>query len=179
MNLPLSKIKSMLLYFATHTDPRFLGKVKLMKLFYFADFAHVKKYGTPITNDCYFHLEHGPVPSAIMNFVTSVEYEPEEALMADVISVEIREGRNMKRIIPQRNLEQSDQDYFSGTELDILRTVCERFKTTTGKEIEDISHKESAYTQTSEGESIPYILASNDPDCQVPKEDLEVLLSVL
>ena len=53
MKIPMPKLKAILLYFGTYTDNRFLGKVKLMKLFYFLDFMHVKKYGTPVTYDTY------------------------------------------------------------------------------------------------------------------------------
>jgi hypothetical protein len=66
MNIPIQKLKAMILFFATFTDPRLLGKKKLMKLFYFADFGHVKRYASPITYDNYVHLEHGPIPSAIL-----------------------------------------------------------------------------------------------------------------
>jgi hypothetical protein len=68
---PIPKLKAMIRYFATYTDPRSLGKKKLMKLFYFADFEHVKKYASPITFDNYVHLEHGPVPSTILNLVNA------------------------------------------------------------------------------------------------------------
>ena len=66
MKISETKVKRMILYFAQRTDATLLGKTKLMKLFYFSDFRHVKKYLTPITNDVYVNLEHGPVSSAII-----------------------------------------------------------------------------------------------------------------
>ena len=79
MKIPKTKLKAMLRYFCTNTNPSFLGKTKLMKLFYFADFLHVKKYGVPITYDTYIRLEHGPVPSKILNLVNSIIDDNEQA----------------------------------------------------------------------------------------------------
>ena len=80
MKIPLSKLKAMLLFFASNTNPALLGKVKLMKLFYFCDFMNIKKYGAPITFDNYVHLEHGPIPSTIMNLVSLIA-----AIIASVV----------------------------------------------------------------------------------------------
>lgn len=168
----------MLRYFATFTDPRLLGKTKLMKLFYFTDFGHVKKYASPITCDNYVHLEHGPIPSTIMNFVNAVENDTESAILGDTIQIERREGSNMKRIVALRDFTPKDSEYFSQTELKTMESVCKRFKGFTGKEIEDISHKEGAFLKTEEGESIPYVLAAEDQDCLIGRKELESLLSL-
>ena len=57
--ITLDKIKSIKIYFAKNTNSQYLGKVKLMKLFYFLDFTHVKDYGIPVTYDTYYKLETG------------------------------------------------------------------------------------------------------------------------
>src|SRR3990167_5532949 len=98
MKISEAKIKRMILYFAQHTDASLLGKTKLMKLFYFTDFRHVKKYLTPVTNDRYVNLEHGPVPSTIMNLVDAVENDIDSSILGDAISVIEIEGSNMKKI---------------------------------------------------------------------------------
>jgi len=85
MKIPLSKLKAMVLYFCGNTDPRFLGKVKLMKLFYFADFIHVKNFGSPITYDNYVRMEHGPIPSVILNLIDAVDGDVDSAELADII----------------------------------------------------------------------------------------------
>lgn len=179
MKIPIQKLKAMIRYFATCTDPRLLGKKKLMKLFYFADFGHVKKYGSPITFDNYVHLEYGPIPSAIMNLVTEVEIDPDNAILADALSVETREGSLQKRIVPVKRFTEADERYFSPSELKILKSVCGRFADKTGKYIEDVSHKEAAWAKTDELESISYTLASDDPDSLVDKEEIELALKVM
>jgi len=40
-----------------------LGKVKLMKLLYYADFDHYAAHRQSLTGDRYFKLPYGPVPS--------------------------------------------------------------------------------------------------------------------
>ncbi len=179
MNIPISKLKAMIRFFATHTDPRLLGKVKLMKLFYFADFTHIKNYGAPITFDTYIHLEHGPIPSTIMNLVSSVENDIDHALLSDTLSVETRDGSLQKRIVPTRQFAEKDEKYFSPSELKIMKSVAERFADKSGKFIEDRSHEESAWKMTEELEEIPYTLAANDPDSLVTKEEIELAVSVL
>src|SRR3990167_8043480 len=102
MTIPVPKLKAIILYFCTNTDGRFLGKTKLMKLFYFLDFMHVKKYGSPVTYDSYIHLEHGPIPSTIKNLVDTAADDVDNSILADTISVERPEGTDMCRIIGLR-----------------------------------------------------------------------------
>src|SRR3989338_11626754 len=116
MRIPIPKLKAMILYFATFTEPRLLGKVKLMKLFYFVDFTHVKNYASPITYDNYIHLEHGPIPSTILNLVDAVENDTDNAILADSFSVVTREDSNQKRIVPTRRFIKKDEEYFSPSE---------------------------------------------------------------
>ena len=87
MMIPIKKLKAVILFFGTHTDTKFLGKVKLMKLFYFLDFMHVKNYGSPVTYDNYINLEHGPIPSAIKNLVDTATDDVDNSLLADTISI--------------------------------------------------------------------------------------------
>src|SRR3989338_6135668 len=103
MRIPLPKLKAMLLFFGTHTNKKFLGKVKLMKLFYFSDFTHVKKYGSPITYDEYIHLEHGPIHSAIKNLVDTATDDTDSSALADTISIDKREDAYLQRIVPMRS----------------------------------------------------------------------------
>src|SRR3989344_3546798 len=179
MKIPIPKLQAMIRYFATYTEPRLLGKKKLMKLFYFADFTHVKKYASPITYDNYVHLEHGPIPSTILNLINAVENDADEALLADSLSVETNEDSPMKRIAPTRKFSESDSKYFSVGELKVLESICARFASKTGKFIEDQSHKEAAWLETNELEGISYTLAANDPDCLVDKEEIELALAAM
>src|SRR5258708_29401514 len=101
MNLPIAKLKAILLYFANYTDTTFLGKVKLMKLFYFLDFMHLKTYGSPVTFDNYVNMEHGPIPSYIKNLVDTSTDDMDSSALADTISCEWPTGTRMCRILPR------------------------------------------------------------------------------
>ena len=179
MKISQAKVKRMILYFADNTDPNLLGKTKLMKLFYFTDFRHVKKYITPITNDNYVNLEHGPVPSAIMNLVEAVENDIGDSILGDTISVIERDGSNMKKVKTRRHFTEKDAEYFTKSEISVMKEVCEIFKESTGKQIEDASHNESAWLKTSLGEFIPYELGAQDSDSFVKKEDIETAIRII
>ena len=179
MRIPLPKLKAIIRYFGTYTDPKFLGKVKLMKLFYFLDFTHVKKYGAPITYDCYINLEHGPIPSAIKNLVDSADDDIDNSLLADTIKIERPEGIDMHRVIPLKKFTKLDEDYFSETELETLNKVCIRFGNANTKQIEEESHKEAPWNKTNTFDTIPYSLAAQDNDCLASEEDIRFWMATI
>lgn len=179
MKIPIAKLGAMIRYFGTYTDPSLLGKKKLMKLFYFVDFVHVKNYASPITYDNYVHLEHGPIPSTIMNLVTSVETDPDNAILIQSMSIETSVNSNLKKIVPKSLFTDKDNDFFSPSEIKIMKEVSQRFKEKNGKFIEDSSHEENAWSSTAELEDIAYTLAVGDPDCLVEKEEIELALRVM
>jgi len=178
MKIPLSKLKAMVLFFASNTDKRLLGKVKLMKLFYFADFGHIKEYGSPITWDTYVKLEHGPIPSGIKNIVDSVEDDIDNSFFSDIISIKKSEGDYLHRIVPLREFTEQDKKYFSESELLVMKNVCIRFADKNTKEIEEASHKEATWIETDLLEVIPYSLAAKDSDCKISKEDIDLMMKI-
>lgn len=178
MDIVMPKLKAILLYFCTYTDPKFLGKVKLMKLFYFLDFMHVKKYGAPVTYDLYVNLEHGPIPSAIKNLVDTADDDIDNSVLADIIRIEKSDEADIHRIVASRKFTEKDKEYFSLTELDILEKVCERFGSKNTKYIKDVSHKEAPWQKTNFLDEIPYTLATKDEDCLVSEEEIKTLLEI-
>ena len=178
MILPLPKLKAILLYFGNNTNPRYLGKVKLMKLFYFLDFSHVKKYGAPITFDNYVHLSHGPIPSEIKNIIDDTAENPEQSMVSDVISIEKIDGIDMYKVTPTREFTEEDKKYFSNNEFESLRRVCLRFANKNTAEIEEESHKEAPWRETRILQHIPYKLAAHDGDSEVTEEEIEMLFAL-
>lgn len=178
MNIPLPKLKAILLYFCNYTEPRFLGKVKLMKLFYFLDFMHLKEYGSPVTFDTYINLDKGPIPSTIKNLVDDVADDLDSAELSDTIRIEKPKNFHMFRVLPTRKFTNADSKYFSETELEILKRVCEKFGNKPTSSIIDASHKEASWKQTRFLDTIPYTLAAQDPDSKADKEDIELLLKL-
>lgn len=178
MRIPLVKLKAIILYFCANTDNRFLGKVKLMKLFYFLDFMHLKRYGAPVTFDNYVNLEHGPIPSAIKNLVDSAADDVDNSVLADTITFERPEGIEMFRLKPLRDFSEKDAKYLSQSELAILEKVCQRFGGKTTKYVEEESHKEAPWQETKLLEAIPYTLAAKDPDSSVTEDEIKLMVEL-
>jgi uncharacterized phage-associated protein len=179
MNIPIKKLKAILLYFANKTDVKYLGKVKLMKLIYFLDFTHVKTYGIPVTYDTYVNLEHGPIPSFIKNLVDNAADDIDNSVLSDTILFERPEGTRMFRFLPKREFTDRDKKYFTDSELDVLKTVCVKYGDKNTQYLEDASHNEAPWKNTTFLQQIPYELAAEDPDCQVSKEEIELAVDLL
>ena len=176
--ITIDKIKAIILYFAENTNNQYLGKVKLMKLFYFLDFIHVKKYGVPVTFDTYYKLDKGPIPTYIKNIVDDACENEENSLLRDSINFETPIGTQMKKTVAKRKFNERDKKLFSKSELVILKKVCERFFETTTNEIIEISHKEAPYMESEITQIIPYELAARDPDSEFTPEEIKLSIKV-
>jgi uncharacterized phage-associated protein len=62
MNFNYKKATQMLDYFAIKQGGK-INRMKALKLIYFADRYHLRKYNRLITNDTYFAMDNGPVAS--------------------------------------------------------------------------------------------------------------------
>lgn len=51
-----------------------INKMKALKLIYLADRYHLRKYGRLITNDIYFAMNYGPVPSGVKDIAEASEF---------------------------------------------------------------------------------------------------------
>lgn len=178
MVIPLAKIKAILLYFGNNTNARYLGKIKLMKLFYFLDFEHTRQYGIPVTFDTYYHLEKGPIPSFIMNLVDEASEGGQETL-GDTISFQKPEGtKRMIQAVPLRKFTEEDKKIFLASELEILEKVSKRFYDTKADEIIEESHKEAPWLETKMSQVIPYSLAAKDSNSKFTDQEVELSVRI-
>lgn len=179
MVIPLTKIKAILLYFSEYTNSRFLGKIKLMKLFYFLDFMHTKEYGIPVTFDTYYHLEKGPVPSFIMNLVEEASQDGKETLLGDTVEFIHPKGtERMLQAISKRRFVKEDAQIFLKSELEVLKKVCKKFYNAKADEIKEASHKEAPWRDTRMSQVIPYSLAGRDPESKFTEEEIELSVRI-
>ena len=65
-----TKAKNIIVFFAQKAGG-IIEKTKLLKLIWLSDRAHLRHYGVPILNDCYFAFPDGPVPVYVQKIVTS------------------------------------------------------------------------------------------------------------
>lgn len=177
MRIPLAKLQAIILYFCENTDPKFLGKVKLMKLFYFLDFCHVKKYGSPVTFDTYAKLKKGPIPQTIKNLVDEAGEDIDSSILAEAIDIKRIEHIDMFKIIPRRKLSEEELKMFSPSELKILKTVCEKFGKKNTDYIVEASHKEAPWLRSKMYRQISYTTAIFDSDCEVDEEEIALALA--
>lgn len=116
------------------------GKIKLIKLLYFADKYHLVHYGRTLTNDTYFAMENGPVGT----------------LTKDVLSLKdslfsTKDLEYVKKYIqniqyPKYNLYQvatkdiEELEMLSETDIEALNFVMKAFGNKSREELSDYSH---------------------------------------
>jgi uncharacterized phage-associated protein len=69
-------------FFAIQNDGE-INKLHVLKLVYFADRYHLRKYGRPITNDQYWAMRFGPVASGVKEMFELDSLSHEERHYAD------------------------------------------------------------------------------------------------
>jgi putative zinc finger/helix-turn-helix YgiT family protein len=148
--LDLSKLYNAVLFFSRDG----VLKSKLNKLLFYADFKHFKEYTLSITGLRYAHLPYGPVPD---------NYAMYYATMFSKGLVEFMEEPYPKGYVGEliKAIKEPDLNIFSPSELRIIASVMEDFKGYTATQIQEFSHKEKGYEQTSDGEIISYAHAND------------------
>lgn len=150
-DLDREKLDQAILFFLHAANIAHLGKTKLMKLLYFADFDHFEQYDIPITGGRYRKLEHGPVPDDAMIAIEELD-RTGRVRRTDVVS----EGFTQHRYEPNEPVNLSA---FAPTELDVLHQVAQRWAPHTTKQIEAATHGEAPWLAVRRNEIIPYHLA--------------------
>ena len=150
-DLNREKLEQAILFFLSADHIAFLGKTKLMKLLYFADFDHFEQYDVAITGARYRKLEHGPVPDDAMIAIDELDRSG-RVRRKDVVA----EGFTQHRYEPNESVNLAA---FSSTELDVLHQVAQRWSRHTTKQIEAATHGEAPWIAVRRNEVIPYHLA--------------------
>ena len=140
----LNKTKNILLYILNECGKTF--QTKMNKILFYADFLSYRQYGISISGLTYKALEYGPVPEHWDRIYSQFdEIQQEQRIMGE------KEG------IVLKTTEQPDTTTLSQTELQILHTICTRFKDTSSAEISRISHNEPAWIECASTHSkIPF-----------------------
>ncbi len=128
-----------------------LTKLKVAKLLYFADKAHLLSHGTPIIGDVYWCMDYGPVPSFAMNEMTEVLNKPEIPLGAEADSrvfgkvLRVRRGflGGHARFVAKAGFAPS---VFSATELQALQQTAATYGSKTARQLVDLTHQEPTWT---------------------------------
>lgn len=109
-------------------------KYKIVKILYFADLLHLRRYGRTITGDWYAAMEFGPVPSDSYDMIKPVwdPVKPDEAGILQVL-----QRADQYSALPRRN---ADIDYLSESERECLDEIASRILPLSFDEIMNMSH---------------------------------------
>ena len=143
------KFTEMLLYVADRLrSDRSGGATKLNKVVFFADFAHVRRTGSPISGAQYQKLPWGPAPRRLVPV-------RDQLIAAGDAHLEHAEflGRTLQRVVPDRA---ADVSVFSDEELATIDQVLSDLDGLTAVQVSDLSHEEPGWRLVEEGETIPY-----------------------
>ena len=124
------------------------GATKVNKVLYFADFAHVRRHGRPITGADYQKLQHGPAPRRL---------KPVRDRLVSDGSAEIHHedflGYTVNRLVPLRS---ADTSVFTAEELATIDSVLDDLAGLNARQVSDLSHEEAGWLLVDEGDTIPY-----------------------
>lgn len=144
-----AKFTEMLLYVAQRLESdRAGGATKLNKVLFFADFAHVRRTGAPISGADYQKLRNGPAPRRL---------RPVRQLIVSTGQAELRReeflGYEVHRLIPRRD---PDLSLLNPDELATIDKVLEDLSGLNAMQVSALSHAEAGWRLVDEGETIPY-----------------------
>lgn len=126
-----------LLYVAGRVDG--LTMHKLAKILYFADKAHLERYGRFITGDQYVAMDNGPVPSMTYGMVKELGDAAPHALfphaLADTLRVERRNGKHHIHALVEPDLDALSESDLLCLDESIARCAAFGFR-----ELSDLSH---------------------------------------
>ena len=145
----INKMKHMILFFIEQCPGHLLGKTKLMKLLYFADFDHFDDHRESISNATYYKFEHGPVPVSAFDLLEQMNASNE---------IEMRPDPMYPKRISFKSNREFDPSVFSPDECDTLVKVAETWRTASKEQIETASHLDPPWVAAGRNNPIPYEL---------------------
>ena len=113
------------------------GATKLNKILFFADFAHVRRTGAPISGAEYQKLEHGPAARRLRPVRDGLIGNGD----AELVDEEFL-GYRQHRLVPHRD---ADLTVFSDDELATIDKVLADLDGLNARQVSDLSHDEAGW----------------------------------
>ena len=139
----VEKFIAVVLFFALNQSE--LYKTKLLKLLWYSDMLFFKENTVSITGMKYIHQQFGPVPA---------QHSMCLSLLETLGIIELQEQEFGEVVLPKGD--ESLIEKLSKSEIEVLKTINEKFFYTKAREISAASHKEKGYKETSLSEPISY-----------------------
>lgn len=111
-----------------------INKMKALKLLYFADRYHIRKYGRLITNDNYLAMKHGPVPSTSKDIAEANDYLDDEVKAYSLQFIEPLDN------LVLRSRREPDNSVLSDSDREALRFAWDNFGHYDQFELRDLTH---------------------------------------
>lgn len=99
-----------------------IEKLHALKLIFFADRYHLRKYGRPITNDQYWAMRLGPVPSGVKDLFELDSASPEERHYAEKCFCRGSRPHSIRSVAPV------EDRVLSSSDLEALEFVSRTFQ---------------------------------------------------
>jgi hypothetical protein len=143
------KLTELLLYIAQRLEADVAGgATKLNQILFFADFAHVRRTGAPITGAVYQKLPQGPAPGRLKPIRDGLVARGEAELIREDFL-----GYELHRLVPRRR---PDRAVFSDSELETIDKVLSDLDGLNARQVSDLSRDEAGWRLVGEGDVIPY-----------------------
>ena len=155
------KFTELLLYVAKRLrgDPSG-GAIKVNKVLFFAEFAHVRAHGRPITGADYQKLRFGPAPRRLIPVRDHLVDSGQARLLEEEYL-----GYRQARLIPLR---EPDLSLLTAEEIETVDQALAEVEGTTGTRLSELSHEEMGWKMVDEGETIPFEAAYLKPPVVTP-----------
>jgi len=140
------KFTEMVVYFSEKMEP---FKYKMNKLLFYADFSMFKQSGFSISGVRYQAIQMGPAP---YNFQSIFEYLVNQGEI-DIAYTQFPQGYVGEQFKPLKN-RTFNESLFSETELKTLEKISKLFKTTSTKDIIELSRTEDAWKENEKNKSL-------------------------
>jgi hypothetical protein len=142
-----AKLKALVHYIVSKSDPSRLGAIRLNKILWYLDTISYRSDGASITGETYIKRQHGPVPAHILSIVGELEHEN-----AVVVRTRHRFGYPMTDYIAMTD---ADVSALSPAEIEladeIRALICDEH---TAMSISQLSHTQ-VWEAANIGEEIP------------------------
>lgn len=126
-------------YLARKKDGK-INKLKAVKIIYFADKYHLRKYGRPVIGDTYWAMKYGPVGSNILNTANLNDSRLEKVCLkyAQEFLAHPKGDLKAETIISKKEV---NLGVFSQTDIEALETAFKEFGDKDQFELAEISHE--------------------------------------
>ena len=144
------RLENAILFFAKNGGID-VGKKKLAKLLYFADFTAYEASEKPITEVGYTKMQYGPMPEPKTFYSVLLDMKK-----ANLIEMDPNEDAALHGIIA---LAEPQMDIFDESETKLMQAIAETYKNNFGGQLEKIAQSEAPYIMADSKKQIPYHFA--------------------